>query len=924
MRSLHIGNIANMAFSYVDILRGYQQNDDVLCYDLDHELSQPHFALTNNVAPSWYKRIKIADCFATLPPVPNTYHDWVIALTRDSKRFGRNAAFTPQEIMSYMPYEQVISKNFLNHNYDLVFAYAYAAIPMMLHSEVPYVPIEIGTLRDITTKTDPFSRLISYAYRTAPHVIITNPDVIGSVKELNINSYTFIPHPIDEELWFKRTEINEKFLQLRKNTDFLIVCPARHDWDVKGNHKYLKAFIQALEAGINAHMVLIQWGNNVCESKNLINAAGISKYITWLDPMRESELADLYSISDLLLDQFGEAKTFGLTTPKAMACSLPVITSFEKEFHSDCYTELPPLIVAHEEDQISQSLIYYSKNRGALETIGRQSRLWVENHHSKAVVHEKFNHVKSLVGEKNKIFPLFSPLKQKKLEIVYEAEYASIYNSKYHDPIPYRLMDKYLGDIVQESVPHKKGEKYRLLDLGCGPGSMVEYLKHIPNLEIYGIDISPAMLKIAREKYPNITFLESDAEDLPFDDGYFDVVLCSGMLHHFPSLDPILLEIKRVLKDGGAFIAREPNERNFSNHVSSISFAHICLRHMLFMRLGKEAIIEPESHDFHRDFDYYNFVEILGEHFKVNELKFGQSISYFYDMLTDSACAPYLQSLEDSLSKFPGLNMITIARKEKECGVSDKVKKQQESYEQCLTNPSAAVINNHIQAVFEFYDWVQQTYPLWEEKSSFYQKIKDMFVDSQSRTKELYFTLQDDVLTASSKKIKPWYRSIFKKVQNEILNFDTPMDRDKFLNENLGTCNHIEITLAGKVNTQGLIKILNTAKDYATISIFPKSNLTIEIDCKSHEGYLSHYYQRNNPFLKSMGESHLFSKFFLTDFNFFEALKAVELKWPLRPELKQKVSLFWYCHGNNKNEKIDFFNKNLLKTVVNMHSKMDR
>ena len=46
-------------------------------------------------------------------------------------------------------------------------------------------------------------------------------------------------------------------------------------------------------------------------------------------------------------------------------------------------------------------------------------------------------------------------------------------------------------------------------------------------MDVVGADFSPAMLTHARRRLPNAEFVEADAQDLPFEDGEFDAVICS-------------------------------------------------------------------------------------------------------------------------------------------------------------------------------------------------------------------------------------------------------------------------------------------------------------------------------------------------------------------------------------------------------------
>ena len=91
----------------------------------------------------------------------------------------------------------------------------------------------------------------------------------------------------------------------------------------------------------------------------------------------------------------------------------------------------------------------------------------------------------------------------------------------------------------------------KVLEIGCGTG---EFTKRIASSGaiITAIDISPDLLEIAREMAPNVnvSFQVQNVGKLDFEDGSFDVVIGSSILHHL-NLNPALKEVYRVLKRGG-------------------------------------------------------------------------------------------------------------------------------------------------------------------------------------------------------------------------------------------------------------------------------------------------------------------------------------------------------------------------------------
>jgi ubiquinone/menaquinone biosynthesis C-methylase UbiE len=92
----------------------------------------------------------------------------------------------------------------------------------------------------------------------------------------------------------------------------------------------------------------------------------------------------------------------------------------------------------------------------------------------------------------------------------------------------------------------------RVLDLGCGPGRAAAALAERHGAVVTGLDSSPEMLAAAREVAPSVTFVQGFAEDLPFGDGSFDVVL-SNFVVHLLDRSAAFAEVYRVLRTGGIY-----------------------------------------------------------------------------------------------------------------------------------------------------------------------------------------------------------------------------------------------------------------------------------------------------------------------------------------------------------------------------------
>jgi len=101
----------------------------------------------------------------------------------------------------------------------------------------------------------------------------------------------------------------------------------------------------------------------------------------------------------------------------------------------------------------------------------------------------------------------------------------------------------------------------RVADLGCGSGVFTELLRQ-RGYQSVGLDISPKLVALGRRKYPGLELVEGDAENLPFKDASLDGVLLSGLIHHFSDPRRLAGEVRRVLKNGGRFVAFDPNRMN--------------------------------------------------------------------------------------------------------------------------------------------------------------------------------------------------------------------------------------------------------------------------------------------------------------------------------------------------------------------------
>lgn len=120
-------------------------------------------------------------------------------------------------------------------------------------------------------------------------------------------------------------------------------------------------------------------------------------------------------------------------------------------------------------------------------------------------------------------------------------------------------MPWFFQELLKSCSFYNNTDTIEILELGCGDGSL--WIKNLnlipPNFRITLTDFSPGMLEDARENLKNYTdkfnFELVDAENIPYENNKFHIVIANHMLYHLNHIDRCLLDIKRVLKNKGYF-----------------------------------------------------------------------------------------------------------------------------------------------------------------------------------------------------------------------------------------------------------------------------------------------------------------------------------------------------------------------------------
>jgi len=104
--------------------------------------------------------------------------------------------------------------------------------------------------------------------------------------------------------------------------------------------------------------------------------------------------------------------------------------------------------------------------------------------------------------------------------------------------------------LLMEAARIRPGNQ--VLEIGSGPGHVADIVVQA-GASVTGVDFSSKMVEVAQSEYPEITFRQANAEQLPFEPNLFDAVVANFVVHHLARPEIVFREVNRVLKPGGYF-----------------------------------------------------------------------------------------------------------------------------------------------------------------------------------------------------------------------------------------------------------------------------------------------------------------------------------------------------------------------------------
>ena len=213
------------------------------------------------------------------------------------------------------------------------------------------------------------------------------------------------------------------------------------------------------------------------------------------------------------------------------------------------------------------------------------------------------------------------------------------------NPIQY---EKFLKDRTQPAVDLANRllsvSPESILDLGCGPGNSTKVLKDkFPNAKIIGADNSDEMLAKARELYPDIEFINLDANgDLHEVNEKFDVVFSNACIQWLPNHKELLPKLLTLLNPNGVLAIQIPIQRNHPVHI---------INNELVQTNKWENKLTTRNYNNLTTEEYYDVLSELSDDFEIWETTYCHRMPDYERIIEwykGTGLRPYLEQLAES------------------------------------------------------------------------------------------------------------------------------------------------------------------------------------------------------------------------------------------------------------------------------------
>lgn len=193
----------------------------------------------------------------------------------------------------------------------------------------------------------------------------------------------------------------------------------------------------------------------------------------------------------------------------------------------------------------------------------------------------------------------------------------------------------------------------QVLELGCGTGSMWRGVTLPESCHVTLTDFSAGMLETAKANTAHLAadYAVMDAQDIPYPDAAFDVVIANMMLYHVPDIGKALAEIRRVLKPGGRFLAATFGENGVVQAVAAMLGMRFDTNMRFTLQNGGEQLAacfaQVERHDREDALDVTDLCDLIAY------LRSMQQMTALADVPDEKLLAAFAPHVSDGVLSLP-------------------------------------------------------------------------------------------------------------------------------------------------------------------------------------------------------------------------------------------------------------------------------
>jgi glycosyltransferase involved in cell wall biosynthesis len=293
---------------------------------------------------------------------------------------------TDENLVGYRAHAELIAST-LAH-YDIAQGYVLSGVYPAVAGFRNYAVYELGTLRDVPFQNDAMARICAWVYRSAPHVFVTNIDCIEAARRLGLTEEKThaVLHAFDCN---KALEYSRRYRAVIPVSDAppSFLAPARHHWTSghsswrKGNDIIIRASCGLADRGLRFKITFVDWGEQVNESRRLIDELGVSEYFEWIRPVSKPVLWPRYMRAVGVIDQF-VAPAMGGIALEALALGRPLLTRLDVAATRPFFTEPPPIFNVCTAEGLAEAMARLIADPHDADRIGEAGQAWIIREHS--------------------------------------------------------------------------------------------------------------------------------------------------------------------------------------------------------------------------------------------------------------------------------------------------------------------------------------------------------------------------------------------------------------------------------------------------------------------------------------------------------------------------------------------------------------